>query len=289
MSTTDTAIRTTGLGKTFKGAEGPVTALDGVDVTINTGEIVALLGPNGAGKTTLIDLVLGLTKPTKGTVEIFGTPPGKAINGQRIGAVMQTGGLLPDVTVEGIVKMIASTLKNPRPVDDVLGEADLIRLRTRLVGRCSGGEQQRIRFALALLGDPDLLILDEPTTGMDATARHDFWESMRVQADQGITIVFATHYLEEAQNFAQRIVLLDSGGIIADGTPSELQKLDSDVVVEYDLDGTHYRETTEDSDALARRLLTTTDATDLRINSHTLEDTFIRLTRKTGNNGSEKS
>ncbi len=279
---TTPAISAAGMGKSFKGSSGqPVTALKDIDLSINQGEIVALLGPNGAGKTTLIDLILGLTKPTEGTVEIFGSSPREAINTQRIGAVMQTGGLLPDVSVEGIIKMISSTLANPLPLDEVLALANLTELRKRRVVRCSGGEQQRLRFALALLGDPDVLILDEPTTGMDATARHDFWGTMRGQAERGTTFVFATHYLEEAQNFAQRIVLLDGGSIIADGTPAELQELDSDVRVDYDLDGEHHQVTTLDADALARELLTTTDAENLRITAHTLEDTFIRLTRKT--------
>lgn len=283
---TTPAIAATGLCKSFRGSAGkPVHALRDVTVQIGTGEIVALLGPNGAGKTTLIDLVLGLTKPTEGTVSVLGTSPRQAINSQRIGAVMQTGGLLPDVSVEGTIKMIASTLTDPLPIDEVLERADLTDLRKRRVSRCSGGEQQRLRFALALLGDPDVLILDEPTTGMDATARHDFWDTMRGQAELGTTIIFATHYLEEAQNFAQRIVLLDGGGVIADGTPAELQAIDSDIRVEYDLDGEHHQVTTKDSadsDDLVRELLTTTDAKNVRISAHTLEDTFIRLTRKSG-------
>ena len=283
---TTPAIAATGLCKSFRGSAGkPVHALSDATVSIDTGEIVALLGPNGAGKTSLIDLVLGLTKPSKGKVAVLGTSPRDAITGQRIGAVMQTGGLLPDVSVEGTVKMIASTLSGHLPIDVVLERADLTELRKRRVSRCSGGEQQRLRFALALLGDPDILILDEPTTGMDATARHDFWETMRGQAEHGTTIIFATHYLEEAQNFAQRIVLLDGGGIIADGTPAELQALDSDIRVEYDLDGKHHKvtaENSEDSDSLVRDLLTTTDAKNVRISAHTLEDTFIRMTRKTG-------
>ncbi|WP_291478063.1 ABC transporter ATP-binding protein [Corynebacterium sp.] len=272
---TTAAVQAGRLGKTFRGAgDRRVTALDGVDLTVHRGEIVALLGPNGAGKTTLIDLVLGLTRPTTGTVEVFGGTPRQAVTGQHVGAVMQTGGLLPDMTVEATVKMIAATLTHPRPVAEVLEHAKLTDMRRQRVGRCSGGEQQRLRFALALLGDPGLLILDEPTTGMDPTNRHGFWESMRVQADRGVTVLFATHYLQEAQDFAQRIVLLDRGTVIADGTPAELR--DGDVVVEYDLDG-HHSVTTTDSDTLARDLLDR-GASNLRITAQTLEDTFIRLT-----------
>ncbi|MEJ6550241.1 ABC transporter ATP-binding protein [Corynebacterium sp. USCH3] len=276
------AVHTERLGKTFRGTGNRrVTALDGVDLTVDRGEIVALLGPNGAGKTTLIDLVLGLTKPTTGTVTVTGGTPRQAVTSQRVGAVMQTGGLLPDMTVEGTVAMIAATLTHPRPVAEVLEHAKLTDMRRQRVGRCSGGEQQRLRFALALLGDPELLILDEPTAGMDPANRQEFWESMRVQADRGVTVLFATHYLQEAQDFARRIVLLDAGAVIADGTPAELQ--DGDVVVEYDLDG-HHRVTTTASDDLARDLLAR-GATNLRISAQTLEDTFIRLT----GNGSEQS
>lgn len=187
------------------------------DLTVERGEIVALLGPNGAGKSTLIDLVLGFTMATTGTVEVFGTTPRAAIDAQRVGAVMQTGGLLPDLTVAMTLRTIAA-FPTPRDIDEVLDLADLTALPGRRVGKCSGGEQQRIRFALALLGSPDLLILDEPTAGMDAASRHRFWDTMAARAAEGVTVVFATHYLEEAQNFARRIVMLDRGGTIADGT-----------------------------------------------------------------------
>lgn len=278
----NTAVHAQGLTKTFPGSgDRKVTALDSVDLTISRGEIVALLGPNGAGKTTLIDLILGLTKPTAGTVTVAGLSARRAVTGQKVGAVMQTGGLLSDMSVEATVKMIAATMDDPRPVDEVMEHSSLTALRKRRVGRCSGGEQQRLRFALALLGDPDLLILDEPTTGMDPSNRHDFWDSMKTQAEQGITVLFATHYLQEAQDFAERIVMLDGGRIIADGTAAELQ--DGDVVVDYDLDGTHHTVTTTESDALARDLLDK-GASNLRIAAHSLEDTFIRLTR-----GSEQS
>lgn len=272
MENTLTAIDVEGLHKSFRGG---VSALQDVSLTVTGGEIVALLGRNGAGKTTLIDLVLGLTKPTAGTVSVLGGSPRAAITGQCVGAVMQTGGLLPDMTVEGTVAMIAATMHRPRPVAEVLEHARLTDMRKRRVGRCSGGEQQRLRFALALLGAPRLLILDEPTAGMDPASRHDFWEDMRVQADRGVTVVFATHYLQEAQDVAARIVLLDGGAVVADGTAEELRG-GGDVVVEYDLDG-HHSVTTGESDALARDLLSR-GASNLRISGRTLEETFIRLT-----------
>jgi len=284
------AIRTTGLIKHFGSGDRQVRALGertGVDITIGTGEIVALLGPNGAGKSTLIDLVLGLTHPTAGTVEVFGTTPRRAIADQRVGAVMQTGGLLPDLTVVTTLRMVAATFPHPRSVDEVMAFADLTDLGNRRVGKCSGGEQQRLRFALALLGSPDLLILDEPTAGMDAASRHRFWETMADRADEGTTVVFATHYLEEAQNFARRILLVDRGTVIADGTTEELR--DTGRVLTWSRNGIPYTRSTVDgphSDSLARDLLADPAVCDLRIAAHTLEDTFLRLTDHAQTTGS---
>ena len=275
-------IRTTALTKDFGTGDRRVRALGGdggVDLTVHRGEIVALLGPNGAGKSTLIDLVLGFTTPTSGTVAVFGTTPRTAIAGQRVGAVMQSGGLLPDLTVAGTLRMIAATFPRPRDVDEVLVLTDLTGLRDRRVGKCSGGEQQLLRFALALLGSPDLLVLDEPTAGMDAASRHRFWDTMADRAAEGVTVVFATHYLEEAQNFARRIVLLDRGQVVADGTPEELG--DDGRVLTWQRDGTTRTRTVANaaaSDALARDLLADPVVSDLRIAAHTVEDTFLALT-----------
>lgn len=287
MSTTaappTTVIRATGLHRHFGAGDRTVRAVDGIDLTVHRGEIVGLLGPNGAGKSTLIDLILGLTTPTAGTVDVVGTTPAAAVADQRIGAVMQSGGLLPDLTVATTVRMIASTYPHPRPVDDLLELADLTAIAHRRVGRCSGGEQQRLRFALALVGDPELLILDEPTAGMDATARHRFWDTMADRAAEGTTVVFATHYLEEAQNFARRIVLVDDGRITADASPDELREYDAGRVLTWTRDGATRTEDVPDaaaSDARARTLLADPAVSDLRIAAHTLEDTFLRLTRK---------
>ena len=195
---------------------GAVTALDDVSFDIGGGEVVALLGRNGAGKTTLTDLVLGLTEPTAGTVTVADTSPREAVRSARIGAVLQTGGLLPDLTVKDTVALLAATHRDPLPVGEVLARADLTWLAGRKVGACSGGEQQRVRLAAALLGRPDFLILDEPTTGMDPASRREFWESMRKQARDGRTIMFSTHYLEEAEDFADRFLVLKQGSLIVD-------------------------------------------------------------------------
>jgi ABC-2 type transport system ATP-binding protein len=218
------AIQAIGLTKHFRGEGGEtVTAVDGIDLTIGSGEIVAFLGPNGAGKTTTVDMFLGLTSPTGGTVEVYGASPHRAVMEGRVSAVMQTGGLLPDFTVRETVRAIAALHGRPDRVEVVIERAGLGPLVNRLVKACSGGEQQRLKFALALVPDPDLVILDEPTTGMDVGARQQFWDTMRADAADGRTIVFATHYLAEADAFADRTVLMARGRIMADGPTNEVR------------------------------------------------------------------
>ncbi len=197
---------------------GDVHAVRGIDLQIEQGEIVAFLGPNGAGKTTTIDMLLGLSRPTDGSVEVLGLPPRQAIARGLVSAVMQTGGLLKDLTVRETVEYTASLFADTQPVDAVLAHAGITGLADRRVGKCSGGEQQRLRFAMALLSDPALLLLDEPTTGMDVEGRRAFWSAIRRDAEQGRTVLFATHYLEEADQYADRIVLMRKGRIVADGT-----------------------------------------------------------------------
>ena len=194
-----------------------------LDLTIAPGETVALLGPNGAGKTTTIDMVLGLTRPDSGTVELFGMSPGEAAAAGVVGGMLQTGSLVDYLSVRELVTMVASLYPRPLEVDDALalsGSAGFADRRTR---KLSGGQTQRVRFAIALVADPDLLLLDEPTAALDVEARRDFWASMRAVAARGKTVIFATHYLEEADAFADRIVLLAHGEVVADGPPSEIK------------------------------------------------------------------
>src|SRR3954468_16796328 len=180
------AIALRGLTKRF----GPVTAVDGLDLTVQPGEVVAFLGPNGAGKTSTIDMVLGLSQPDAGTAEVFGRAPRTAVAQGLVTAVMQSGGLLKDLTVGETVELHAALFAHPRPVAEVLDRAGLTEIAGRRVGKCSGGQQQRLRFAMALLPEPDLLPLDDPTTGMAVGGRREFWGAIRTDADQGRTVLF---------------------------------------------------------------------------------------------------
>ena len=293
MNSSTPAVSIDGVVKRF----GAVTAVDGLSLKIQPGEVVAFLGPNGAGKTTTVDMILGLSQPTEGSVQIFGGDPRKAVALGRVAAVMQTGGLLKDFTVRESVELTASLFRPSRPVDEVLDRAGILDIGDRMVGKASGGQQQRLRFALALLSDPDLLILDEPTTGMDVQGRRDFWNAIRSDAERGRTTVFATHYLEEADAYADRIVLVRRGKIVADGTAAEIKALSAGRTVRATLEAPDTAALTQvegvesvdvrgdsilvhgsDSDAIARYLLNHTSARDLEITSRNLEEAFVALT-----------
>jgi ABC-2 type transport system ATP-binding protein len=287
------AVRVTGVTKDFRS----VHAVRGIDLEIEQGEIVAFLGPNGAGKTTTIDMLLGLSQPTTGSVEVLGLRPRQAIARGLVSAVMQTGGLLKDLTVRETVEYTASLFAHTQPVDAVLDNAGITALANRKVAKCSGGEQQRLRFAMALLSDPALLLLDEPTTGMDVEGRRAFWSAIRRDAEKGRTVLFATHYLEEADQYADRIVLISKGRIVADGTGAQIKALAAGRTVRATLeradhaalsrlDGVESVEVrgdtvlvhAKDTDAVARYLLTETDARDLEITARGIEEAFLTLT-----------
>ncbi|MGX1567445.1 ABC transporter ATP-binding protein, partial [Streptomyces sp. NPDC055509] len=200
-----------------------VRAVDGLTLDLRPGETVALLGPNGAGKSTTLDLLLGLKKPDSGTVRLFGAGPREAIVAGRVGAMLQSGGLMDEVTVAELVRLACDLHPKPYQPSEVLSRAGIAQIAGRKVNKLSGGQAQRVRFALATAGDSDLIVLDEPTTGMDVTTRQAFWATMREQADQGRTVLFATHYLEEADAIADRVLVLHRGRLLADGTAAEIK------------------------------------------------------------------
>lgn len=296
------AVRLTGLHKSF----GSVHAVRGVDLTIAPGEVVAFLGPNGAGKSTTIDMMLGLTKPDSGTVRLFGTDPVEVVRGGSVGAMLQSGALLPDLTVRQLVAMFAALHRHPLPVDEALERAGITAIAGQQTTKLSGGQAQRVRFALALVPDPDLLLLDEPTVAMDVELRRAFWSSMREFTAAGKTVLFATHYLEEADDFADRVVVLAQGRIVADGTgaqikatvagraitasvpaatPAALQALPGVVSVEQQ--GPRMVLRCSDSDTAVRALLAAfPDCHDIEIRTGNLEDAFLELTAPTARSGS---
>jgi ABC-2 type transport system ATP-binding protein len=216
-------IALTGLRKSFKSPDGPVHAVRGVDISIAPGETVALLGPNGAGKSTTIDMLLGLLPPDAGTVSLFGMSADKAIAAGAVGAMLQTGGLIQDLSVRELLTMMASLYPNPLDVDEVIALTKIDDLVGRKTTKLSGGQTQRLRFAVALISNPDLLVLDEPTVALDVEARREFWATMREFAARGKTVVFATHYLEEADAYADRIILMARGVVVADGPATEIK------------------------------------------------------------------
>jgi ABC-2 type transport system ATP-binding protein len=295
------AITLTGLTKKF----GTLTAVNDISLTIQPGEVVALLGPNGAGKSTTIDLALGLSLPTEGAAELFGADPRKAVTTGRVGAMLQGGALLPTTTVRESVALIHALHRHPLSIEEAMERAGVTDIAKQKIASLSGGQMQRARFAVAVVSNPDLLILDEPTAAMDVGARHSFWESMREFTGQGKTVVFATHYLDEADTFADRIVIMGTGNVIADGTPSEIKAVVSGRTLSFTLPTTELAKTTEaterfetlpavthverrglrvslrseDSDATLRALLTThPEASEIEIVARNMDDAFMALT-----------
>ncbi|GAA3855987.1 ABC transporter ATP-binding protein [Streptomyces lannensis] len=223
----------TGAVKTY----GAVRAVDGVDMRIAQGETVALLGRNGAGKSTAISLLLGLVQADEGTVELFGAAPERSVLAGRVGAMLQDSRAVPRVTVRELVSFVAGRYPAPMPVAQALELAGITDLAGRRVDRLSGGQTQRVRYAVALAGNPSLLVLDEPTAALDVEARRAFWRSMREYAGLGRTVLFSTHYLEEADAHADRIIVIDRGRVVADGTGEQLRRAAGGNLVSIDLDG----------------------------------------------------
>jgi ABC-2 type transport system ATP-binding protein len=228
---------------------GDVKALDGVDLVVERGELVAVLGPNGSGKTTMFELALGLATPTSGEVTTLGGKPGTHATALRTGVMLQSAGLPENLTVVELLRLVAASYSRSLGVDEALRRVGLDTKRGRKVSVLSGGERQRLLLAMAIVGVPDLLVLDEPTAAMDAEARRAFWNEATSATDEGTTLVFATHDLAEAEAVASRIVVLDEGRVAADATPAELRELSPKTV--------HFRSTASISDLM---ILLGTDA-----------------------------
>ncbi len=202
---------------------GTVQALKDFSLTIEPGEVVAFLGPNGAGKSTSIALMLGMRRPSSGSVALFGENPRLANHRKHIGVMLQESGVPETLKVRELVELFGRFHDNPMETQEAIKIAGLEAQANMRLGRLSGGQKQRVYFALALVGNPDVLFLDEPTTGLDVEARRNFWDQINIQVAQGKTIILTTHNLEEADALAKRIVVIDHGQIIADGTPDEIK------------------------------------------------------------------
>jgi ABC-2 type transport system ATP-binding protein len=292
-------IHIQGLTKTYREAGGPVPAVRGIDLSIAPGETVALLGPNGAGKSTTIDMLLGLTRPDAGSATVFGQTPRQAVDAGLVGGMLQTGALIRDLAVRELVAVMASLYPDPLNVDEVIELTGLTKAADQRTHKLSGGQTQRVRFALALVANPALLVLDEPTVAMDVDGRRDFWLTMRRYAARGKTVLFATHYLEEADANADRAVMMAQGRIVADGPTTEIKArighrtiratlagVDRDELARLDGVGAAERHgdsvilRCSDSDRAIRALLERhAEARDIEITGAALEDAFVELTR----------
>jgi len=295
----DAGIHIRGLTKTFRGPGGPVRAVRGIDFAIAPGETVALLGPNGAGKSTTIDILLGLGSPDGGTVTVFGKTPRDAVDAGLVGGMLQTGALIRDLTVRELIIVMASLYPDPLDVDEVIKLTGLREAAGQRTQKLSGGQTQRVRFAIALVANSALLVLDEPTVAMDVEGRRDFWTTMREYASRGKTVLFATHYLEEADANADRAVMMAHGRIVADGSTTEIKARIGHRTIRTTLPSVERADLAalagvtgadrhgdsvilrcSDSDRAIRALLERYPASrDIEITGAALEDAFLELTR----------
>ncbi len=293
---TPDAIQIRGLSKSYR----TVRALRDLDLTVAPGEIVAILGPNGAGKSTTNEMILGLAEPDAGSVSVFGLTPSQAVRRGRVGAMLQNGALLYDASVKDLLRLMYGLQAHPLPMREIIERADLGSFLATKTEKLSGGQAQRLRYALAIMPDPDLLILDEPTVAMDVEIRRAFWESMRDFTAVGRTVLFATHYLDEADAVADRIVVLAQGRVVADGTGAMIKaqvagrtigvaedSVDHRLVaalagvVKIETVGARLLIHATDSDAVLRALLGQCPRVrDIEVNSAKLEDAFLALTAK---------
>lgn len=212
-----------GVSKQFGNGGDAVQAVRDFDLEVRPGELLALLGPNGAGKSTAIGMLTGLTSPTSGRARLFGREPRDVRSRRRLGVMLQASGVPDTLRVRELLTQFRGYYPNPLSMERVVSSAGLGGLEGRLFGELSGGQQRRVLFGIALAGDPDLLVVDEPTTGLDVEARHRLWDTLRELASAGRAVVLTTHYLEEADALADRVVVIDHGVLIAQGTPTEIK------------------------------------------------------------------
>lgn len=255
-NTREAAVRFESVSMAF----GQVRALNSMNFEINAGETVALLGPNGAGKSTAISIMLGLLHATEGSPTVFGLDPQRAVTSGRIGAMLQTGTLLHGVKVRELVNLVRKLYPHSLTEAELFERANLAPIGDRMAQTLSGGEAQRVRFAFAIAGNPDVVFLDEPTVAMDVDSRRAFWSNMRAFASTGRTVLFATHYLEEADAIADRIIVLNHGKIVADGSSTEIKATVNTRVVRFTL-----------PDAEIANLRQLFGATEVQVHGHTVE------------------
>ncbi len=272
-------------------------ALDGIDLTVGKAEILAVLGPNGAGKTTAVKLLLGLLDPDSGAVRVFGKDPREARGRERSGAMLQVARVPETLRVREHIDLFSSYYPHPLPIAETLEAAGMTELANRKFGELSGGEKQRALFALALCGNPDLLFLDEPTVGMDVEARRGMWKQIRALAARGKSVLLTTHYLEEAEALADRIVVLHHGRVIENGTAAEIKsrvagqvvKCRTRLTIEDLMRFPHVSEvhceggvteirTSSSDDVLRQLILTDPEAHGIELKNSGLEEAFLALT-----------
>jgi ABC-2 type transport system ATP-binding protein len=277
---------------------GATVALDDLSLSLRPGEVVALLGPNGAGKSTAVKLLLGLIAPTTGTARVFGSNPREATTRTRVGAMLQVARVTETLRVREHLDLFRSYYPNPLPVAEVLRIAQLQGIEDRLFSQLSGGQKQRVLFALAICGNPDLIFLDEPTVGLDIESRRALWQQIRNFSAQGKTVLLTTHYLEEADALAHRIIVINKGRVISEGTPNEIKRnsggrtIRCQTRLSYDFlqalpsvtnvlvnEGAAVVTATDAETVLREMLLRDETLSGLEVASPALEDAFLALTK----------